>query len=128
MIYLTRQDLIDINYHLYEQFGGNYTPPENLHNGDSLEYVIEMIQNDSYYPSIYDKGSLLMFNLSEGHTFSDGNKRTASFSCLNFLELNFFTFKDVSNEALIQLTLDIANSIYTREEIAHWLVNNTEES
>ncbi len=128
MIYLTKQDLIDLNRYMYEEYGGNYTPPFNLHNEATLDYVVEFIQNDLYYPTIHDKASLLIFNLSEGHTFADGNKRTATFSCIQFLELNFYKLKDsVSNHDLITLTLDIASSRYTRDEIIHWLILNTED-
>lgn len=127
MIYLSRQDIIDINYFLHEEYGGNYTPPYNIHNEGALGYVVGMIRDDLYFPTIYDKASLLMFNISEGHTFSDGNKRTASFSCIQFLELNFFRLKDVSSEVLINLTLDIASSKFSREEIVYWLKENTEE-
>jgi hypothetical protein len=36
MNYLSREDLIDLNHFLYERYGGNYTPPENVNNENAL--------------------------------------------------------------------------------------------
>jgi death-on-curing protein len=41
-----------------------------------LESVLQNIQNDIYYPVIYDKLTHLIFGVNKFHCFFDGNKRT----------------------------------------------------
>jgi death-on-curing protein len=53
-----------------------------------LESVIAHIQNDSYYPNFLEKLGYLVFSVSTGHAFNDGNKRTAIALGSYFLEIN----------------------------------------
>jgi len=53
-----------------------------------LKSVIAHIQNDSYYPSFLEKLAYLVFSVSTGHAFNDGNKRTAIALGGYFLEIN----------------------------------------
>ncbi len=53
-----------------------------------LKSVIVHIQNDSYYPSFLEKLAYLIFSVSTGHAFNDGNKRTAIALGSYFLEIN----------------------------------------
>jgi death on curing protein len=53
-----------------------------------LESAIAHIQNDSYYPSFLEKLAYLIFSVSTGHAFNDGNKRTAIVLGGYFLEIN----------------------------------------
>lgn len=41
----------------------------------SLEYLLEIIKDDDYFPDIVSKVSRLTYGISHGHVFSDGNKR-----------------------------------------------------
>lgn len=52
-----------------------------------LAYALKQIQNDDYYPTFADKITHLMFSCIKFHPFIDGNKRTAIFLGMCFLEL-----------------------------------------
>ena len=57
-----------------------------------LESVLFHIQNDLYYPTIEDKLTHLVFGISKGHVFTDGNKRSAISLGAYFLELNGYDY------------------------------------
>ncbi|WP_170020344.1 Fic family protein [Campylobacter sp. RM16190] len=53
-----------------------------------LDSVLSSIQNDDYYPSFIDKLTHLIFSCIKFHPFLDGNKRSAIFLAIFFMELN----------------------------------------
>ncbi|WP_169975947.1 MULTISPECIES: Fic family protein [unclassified Campylobacter] len=53
-----------------------------------LDSVLSSIQNDDYYPSFIDKLTHLIFSCVKFHPFLDGNKRSAIFLAIFFMELN----------------------------------------
>lgn len=57
-------------------------------NIDSLESVLENIQNDLYYPEFVEKLTHLVFSVDKFHAFNDGNKRSAIGLGAYFLEIN----------------------------------------
>nr|WP_286349464.1 type II toxin-antitoxin system death-on-curing family toxin [Helicobacter sp. NHP21005] len=46
------------------------------------------MQNDTYYPTLEDKCAHLMFACIKFHPFADGNKRSAIYLAVHFLEAN----------------------------------------
>lgn len=65
------------------------------------------INSASYYDDIADQGSAI-FNSIVGHTFNNGNKRTASEFITQFAETNNSTLK-LDSQGLQNLTSEIAN-------------------
>lgn len=53
-----------------------------------LDSVLSSIQNDDYYPNFIDKLTHLIFSCVKFHPFLDGNKRSAIFLAIFFMELN----------------------------------------
>lgn len=53
-----------------------------------LESVLELIQNDFYYPELEAKITHLVFSVNKNHAFSDGNKRSSIALGAYFLEIN----------------------------------------
>ena len=53
-----------------------------------LKSDLEHMQNNSYYPSFYEKLTHLIFACVKFHPFLDGNKRTAIYSAVYFIRLN----------------------------------------
>ena len=90
-----KEDLIRIN----QGFGGN------LRNDSSLDYAIDMQNNNRL--GDYKKLAYLLRAILVDHPFSDGNKRTAMFLCLNFAEENK---KQVDRDLLLEQIISIAKS------------------
>ena len=147
MEYLTKDDICLINKMTADRHGGNFELPNNFHNENPLDYLIEAVEAEMFgnplYPEMYDKAGLNMFNINGGHIFTDGNKRTALESALLFLKLNGYKLKEqlskiqlneklipsngnLSNEILLEFALEVASSKHNLEEVQSWFKENIE--
>jgi len=81
------------------------------------------------YPSIEDKASHLLYFIIKDHPFSDGNKRSASFMFIYFLNKCDYLYKKsgekkINDNALTALTLLIASSNPNEKEILIKLIKH----
>ncbi len=116
-----KADIIQINELAIEEHGGNFVPPCNFLNENSLDYMLEAVNADIFsepmYPSISEKAAFYMFSIVTGHLFQDGNKRTGLETALLFLGLNDFRLCDdlsqvaASNGKLIPASNGTSNKI-----------------
>lgn len=95
---ISKEDLLRIN----EGFGGN------LRNDSSIDFAIDMQENRKL--GEYKKLAYLLRAILVDHPFSDGNKRTATFLVLNFVDQNK---KQVDRELLIHQIISIAKNNIT---------------
>ncbi len=72
--------------------------------------ILQQFSNKDLYPSIEEKASHLLYFIIKNHPFTDGNKRTAAFSFIWFLQKSKFSLSRISPETLTALTLLIAES------------------
>lgn len=89
------------------------------------------------YPSIEDKASHLLYFIIKDHPFNDGNKRSASFMFVYFLDKCDYLYKangekKINDNALTTLTLLVASSDPREKElliklIKHLLFENGEK-
>lgn len=71
--------------------------------------VLEMVQNDVYYPEIADKAAYMMFSLCRGHYFEDCNKRISVTLTMYFLLQNGYLLAAQSfMKDTEELVLDLA--------------------
>lgn len=76
----------------------------------SLEYLLEIIQDDDYYPDIVSKLSRLTYGISHGHVFCDGNKRMGMIAGAYFLSINgLYNPSFCFLQRMESVTLHIAN-------------------
>ena len=81
------------------------------------------------YPSIEDKASHLLYFIIKDHPFSDGNKRSAAFLFVYFLDKTNFLFKKsgerkINDNALVALALLVAESDPKEKETMVKIVKN----
>jgi len=81
------------------------------------------------YPSIEDKASHLLYLIIKDHPFSDGNKRSASFLFVYFLQKCNYLYKEngekkINDNALTTLALLIAQSKPSEKEILIKLIKH----
>ncbi len=74
-----------------------------------LSTVFQTFDGKDLYTSLADKSSILFYFMIKNHPFLNGNKRIAVTTLLIFLYLNN-KWLDVSDEALYQMALDVAES------------------
>ena len=123
MIFLTLDDICDINREWIRDYGGRYVDVDNnLHNRASLEYILDAIQYPIFgvqrFPTLIDKASALAWWIIEGHIFNDGNKRTGMQAAIELLELNdVVTNFDI--DSVITISLAVADSHISVQELTH---------
>ena len=90
MIFLTLEDICEINLEWIVHYGGRYVAADrNLRNRAPLEYILAAIQYPVFgvqrFPRLIDKASALAWWIIEGHVFNDGNKRTGMQTAIELL-------------------------------------------
>jgi len=81
------------------------------------------------YPSIEDKASHLLYFIIKDHPFNDGNKRSASFMFVYFLDKCDYLYKEngekkINDNALTALTLLVASSNPNEKDILVKLIKH----
>lgn len=123
MKYLSVKDVLLLHQIAIDKFGGSH----GLRDFGLLESAIMRPQTtfggEDLYKTIFGKAAALLHSLLMNHQFVDGNKRTAMFSVMTFLELNGYEFIAEQND-VVDYALYIENSQPEIEEIAEWLEKN----
>lgn len=111
-IYISIDNVIKIHDHLIFNEGGL----QGIKDRGQLESILEHIQNNTYYPDLFDKVTHLVFGIIKFHVFYDGNKRTALAMGAYFLGLNY---SDLLAEKFIKemenVVVDVASGKIDKE-------------
>jgi death on curing protein len=81
---------------------------------------------EDLYPDVPAKAAALFDALVSGHCFSDGNKRTALLSMIEFLARNGLRFAAPDDDALYDWVLEAAARANTRQDQAAWIAERCE--
>jgi death-on-curing protein len=116
--------IIDSNRQIINVSGGFFSPPNNLQNKNSLEYILTAIKFPIFeqilFPDINTKAAAISYEIIKSHVFYDGNKRTAIHSAWEFLQANNIYLKlDHSIEDMAEA---IAKGEATREDLVRWFI------
>lgn len=126
MKYLTVKDVLLLHELAVEKFGGSH----GLRDYGLLESTVMRPQSSfggkDLYPTLFLKAAALVHSLLLNHQFVDGNKRTAIFSVMTFMELNGYEFVAKQKE-VVATAIWIENQKPEIEEIATWLKKNTKK-
>ncbi len=132
IVFLEKDLIYIIHENTLIEFGGeqgNYDYTE-----DRIESILA--QQYSYfgqdkYPSVFKKAAMLLYFLTKGHCFVDGNKRLGIMSAMVFLDLNHYepTF---TNEDGYNVVMGISKSNFSGcfrdkyiECLAFWIEKNS---
>lgn len=128
MIFLTEDEILEINRRMILEFGGVYFEGDrNLANAGSLRYVLEAIQGSIFdrdpYPTVFDKAAALAWEIIKAHVFHDGNKRTGMEACRLFLELN--GWKLTIDREIICIAIKIERGELDHPRLASWIAGKS---
>jgi death-on-curing protein len=117
-----KQEVLDIHTRLIEEFGGAH----GLRDEGALESALLAAENREYYENadLATCAATYAYHLTQAHAFIDGNKRVAAAVSEIFLELNGARLV-ATNEQIIKLFLDIAESKLPRDEIEQFFQQQT---
>lgn len=117
--------------YLRNKFGGSdlFGNEKDQSFKSSISTIYQTFDGQDLYPSIEEKGAMLLYLVTKNHSFSDGNKRIAAFLFLWFLEKNGILYKAdgtklIENNTLVALTLMIAESRTEEKDIMVKVVVN----
>jgi len=123
--YLTVDEVLVLHEYAIRRYGGSYGVASVERLESALNMPKQTMFGEELYPDIFTKAAILVYLLVQNHPFVDGNKRTALYTMLRFLEANGFTVTVTSNDELYQFTIDIATSALDKEQIEEWLRTHT---
>jgi len=123
--YLTVDEVLVLHEYAIRRYGGSYgvTSVERLES--ALNAPKQTMFGEELYPNIFAKAAILVYLLVQNHPFVDGNKRTALYAMLRFLEINGLVVTVTNNDELYQFAIDIATSALDKEQIEEWLRTHT---
>ena len=117
--YLTLEQAVAIHEVTVDKSGGGSLGQLDV---GKLESVLQMIQNDSYYPTFDAKLTHLFFCACKFHSFVDGNKRIAITLCAQMLLLNGYLR---SVQGFIResenISYHVAAGSITKELLGEWM-------
>lgn len=124
VVYLTYDDVLEINRQMVLTFGGIYFEgDQNVANPGSLRYVLQAVRNRLFdrelFPGLEQKAAAYAWYMIKGHTFHDGTKRTAMEACRNFLELN--GHKLIMDDEARRLALQIDACCAELRDVVDWI-------
>ena len=121
IIYPTVEKLINYNRYVLEKIKVKKADAPKVLSELKLQNIILKCKN--FKGDIYDKASILLQGLVQGHVFASGNRRTALFITIKFL-LDNKAKPIIKNEAKFARVLTgIREGFYTRLQIKDWLKN-----
>ncbi|OON38449.1 death-on-curing family protein [Izhakiella australiensis] len=116
MKWISAQEVIAFHERLLTVLTGVQGMPEP----GRAEAIIYRVQNQLYYEGvedIHELAAMYLIAIARGHIFNDGNKRTAFFVAVAFLNRNGIRIRDEGNE-LEELTVSAATGAVTTAQIA----------
>jgi death-on-curing protein len=114
LVFLRKQEVVDIHSRLIEEFGGS----PGLRDEGTLESALGAVENRAFY----EKADLAVcaatyaYHLAQAHAFIDGNKRVAAAVAEIFVELNGKQL-EATNDEVVTLFLRIAAGELSRDEV-----------
>jgi len=101
--------------------------------GNKLDSAIgsvnQTFDGKDLYPSIEEKAANLLYLVTKGHVFSDGNKRIGSILFIQLLSINSYLYnsqneRKINDNSLAALTLLVANSTPADKEVIIKIIIN----
>ncbi len=124
MLFLRKNELIEIHKRLIEEFGGTH----GLRDEGALESALAAIENRAYYENadISTSAATYAYHLTQAHAFIDGNKRIAAAASEIFLEINEVKLSHATNDQIFDLFMGIAAGDVSRRRVeqifSQWIV------
>ena len=114
MIFLRKQELLEIHKKLIDEFGGTH----GLRDNAALESAMAAAENRGYYENadISVCAATYAYHITQAHAFIDGNKRIAAATSEIFLEINGVSLNALNNE-IYELFMSIAAGKKSRDEV-----------
>ena len=126
MKYLTVKDVLLLHHLAIEETGGSHGIRDLSLIESAVNRPKASFAGQDLYPTIFEKAGALCQSLIKNHPFVDGNKRTALYATMTFLELNGYKFV-AEQEELVEFGVKIDNESLSLTEIADWFKKHSKK-
>jgi len=124
LIFLTLEEVLEIHVDQIKRYGGS----SGLRDLGLLQSAVATPQasfgGEYLHATLVEMGAAYLFHIVQNHPFIDGNKRVGAATTLVFLTMNGVDIS-VTNDALVQLVLDVAQGNTSKTEIAEFFARNS---
>jgi death-on-curing protein len=114
--FLTIEHVLAIHHRSIEEFGGDPAVRDEGLLESAVMMPMARFGGEYLHDGLPAMAAAYLFHLCKNHPFVDGNKRTALASAEVFLLVNGWKL-DATNDDLLRITLDVAASRLSKEEI-----------
>lgn len=116
MLFLRKQDVLDIHAKAIAEFGGS----PGLRDEGAVESALAAPEFRHLYDNadVATRAATYAFHVAQAHAFVDGNKRVAAAAAEIFLEINGARLA-LTNDVIVDLFLKIAAGELSRDEVDH---------
>jgi len=125
MEYLSAEQVLFIHARVIEETGGSHGIRDLGMLLSALGRSQASFEDQDLYQDLFSKAAALMESLVSNHPFMDGNKRTGAIAAGLFLRRNGY-YLTASNANLVNITMRIARSQTSLDELASWLEKNSQ--
>lgn len=118
--FLLIEEVVIIHEKMIEVGGGS----SGIRDIELLYSAVERIKatfaGEYLYKSIFDMAAALLQSLVKNHPFIDGNKRTAFFSTLRFLQKNNIELQ-INSDEIVDFMVEVDTKDLTVAAISKWI-------
>jgi death-on-curing protein len=114
--FLTAEDVIELHARLITSYGGTLGVRDRALLEASVDEPRSRFGARLVHSSLFDMAGALLLHLARDEPFVDGNRRTALFAALVFLDLNGVTLRP--SPALVELAVQAGAGKSSRARIA----------
>lgn len=115
--FITIDDAKDIYNGLIQKYGGTYGIRDEGLLDSAINTPLATFSSQYLHYDIYEMASAYAYHIIKNHPFVDGNKRAGIAIAIIFLDINDIEI-EMTNEELYELTIKIATSEISKQEIA----------
>jgi len=125
MEYLSAEQMLFIHARVIEETGGSHGVRDLGLLVSALGRSQASFEDQDLIPDLFSKAAAMMESLVNNHPFVDGNKRTGAIAAGLFLRRNGY-YMTASNADLVNITMRIAQSQTSLDELTSWLEKNSQ--
>ena len=123
MIILTKNQVLTLHQDLLDAHGGDSGIRDEGLLDSALAAPFQTFDNQSLFPSIYQKAVRMGYGLIKNHPFVDGNKRIGTHVMLVLLAMNGIEL-DYTQKELYETMLDIASGKASYDDLLKWVITH----
>ncbi len=119
--YLDKEALILINSSVIQLENPKSELGGLLHCPNSFEYLLGIVKDDDFFPTLEEKAAQYCFKIITDHIFLDGNKRAGMAAVIWFLERNTAYLEPLSSDNIVNVSLSIATHKMDLKKLVNWI-------